>query len=270
MESRDARRDFTMSKRFEGRVVVVTGAAKGIGRAIAERFVDEGAAVALGDVLGDPLRDTAKAIAARGGRVIHDVGDLSQPGVADRLVARTLVELGGLDVLVNNAGGGVIRPYLSHTEETMRATLDRNLVSTIRMTTAALPKLLERGHGRIVMIGAESVRNGLWMHAMYNAAKGGVHGLTTGLAREVIGRGITVNCVAPSAVMTDEVRTMLADPEKLPPEWQDFWRRCVDSIPAGRPAELDEVVATVAFVASDEASFITGQVISVNGGSTML
>ena len=259
-----------MTKRFERRVAIVTGGAQGIGRAIAERLAEEGAAVALGDVLDDVGRETAKQIAAKGGRVLFDAGDLSQPGVADRLVARAVGELGGLDVLINNAGGGVIRPYLSHTEETMRATLDRNLVSTIRMTTAALPTMIERGYGRVVMIGAESVRNGLWNHAMYNAAKGGVHGLTTGLAREMISKGITVNCVAPSAVMTEEVRSMLAEPEKLSQEWKDFWKNCLGSIPAGRPAELDEVVSTVAFVASTEASFITGQVISVNGGSSML
>jgi len=259
-----------MTMRYAGRVAIVTGAAKGIGRAIAERLAAEGAALALADVLADVGAETTKQIAARGARVLFDAGDLSQPGVADRLVARTLRELGGLDILVNNAGGGVIRPYLSHTEETMRATLDRNLVSTIRMTTAALPPLIERRYGRIVNIGAESVRNGLWMHAMYNAAKGGVHGLTTGLAREMIEHGITVNCVAPSAVMTEEVRNMLAEPDKLPAEWQEFWKNCLGSIPAGRPAEMDEVVATVAFVASSEASFITGQVISVNGGSSML
>ena len=258
------------AKRFDGRVAIVTGAAKGIGRAIAEGLAREGAALALADVLADVGRETAKQIASRGARVLFEEGDLSQPGVADSLVARTLAELGGLDILINNAGGGVIRPYLSHTEETMRATLDRNLVSTIRMTTAALPPLIERGYGRIVNIGAESVRNGLWNHAMYNAAKGGVHGLTTGLAREMIGHGITVNCVAPSAVMTEDVRNMLAEPEKLPAEWQEFWKHCLGSIPAGRPAEMDEVVATVAFVASSEASFITGQVISVNGGSSML
>jgi 2,3-dihydroxy-2,3-dihydro-p-cumate dehydrogenase len=256
--------------RFAGRVAIVTGAAKGIGRAIAERLADEGAALAIADVLPDVGGATAEAVAARGTRAIFAAGDLAEPGVAERLVVRTIAELGGLDVLVNNAGGGVIRPFLSHTEETIRATLDRNLWSTIRTTMAALPPMIERGYGRIVNIGAESVRNGLWMHAMYNAAKGGVHGLTTGLAREMVEHGITVNCVAPSAVLTDEVRAMLAAREKLPAEWQEFWARTLASIPAGRPAELAEVAATVAFVASEEASFVTGQVLSVNGGSSML
>jgi 2,3-dihydroxy-2,3-dihydro-p-cumate dehydrogenase len=256
--------------RFSGRVAIVTGGAKGIGRAIAERLAAEGAAIAIGDVLADAGEATAEALRARGTRVLFDEGDLSERAAAERLVRRTVDELGSLDVLVNNAGGGVIRAFLDHTEETIRATLDRNLLSTIRMTMAALPPMLERGYGRVVMIGAESVRNGLWMHAMYNAAKGGVHGLTTGLAREVATKGITVNCVAPSAVYTEEVRAMLADPKAMPAEWQEFWEKTLRSIPIGRPAHLEEVTAAVAFVASEEASFVTGQVISVNGGSSML
>lgn len=258
-------------RRFEGRVVIVTGAAKGIGRAIAERFADEGAALAIGDVLTEVGEKTARDLAERGGgKVIFDAGDLSERAAAERLVKRTVDELGKVDVLINNAGGGVIRNFLDHTEETMWQTINRNLISTIRVTTAVLPPMIARGYGRIVNVGAESVRNGLWMHAMYNAAKGGVNGLTTGLAREMIGKGITVNTVAPSAVMTDEIRDMLAKPEKMPPDWKEFWKKCLNSIPAGRPAEMAEVAATVAFVASEEASFVTGQVYSVNGGSSML
>ena len=99
---------------------------------------------------------------------------------------------GRIDILINNAGGGVIRPTLEHTEDTLRATIDRNLWTTIYCTLEALPVMRKQGYGRIVNVGAESVRNGLYDHAIYNAAKGGVHGLTTGLAREFVGDGITV------------------------------------------------------------------------------
>jgi 2,3-dihydroxy-2,3-dihydro-p-cumate dehydrogenase len=125
--------------------------------------------------------------------------------------------------------------------------------------------MVERRYGRIINIGAESVRNGLWMHAGYNAAKGGVHGLTTGLAREFATSCITVNTVAPSGVETKSERQFRLR-EKNP----DFFNAVLGTIPLGRLARMEEVSATVAFLASDEAAFITGQVISVNGGSSML
>jgi len=169
---------------------------------------------------------------------------------------------------VNNAGGGVIRPTLEHTEETLRTTIGNNLWTTIRCTLAVLPHMAERGHGRIINIGAESVRNGLTDHAIYNAAKGGVHAMTSGLAREFAGVGITVNTVAPSYVETPEIAAALSA-GAVPDRLRHVLDRAVGLIPMGRPATVDDVAATVAYLAKEDAGFVTGQVVSVNGGSSM-
>ncbi len=248
------------------RVAVVTGAAKGIGLAIAQRLGDENAVVVIGDVDGEALATAASTIGgARSDEVLTVRGDLSTRQGAAELVGATVERFGRVDVLVNNAGGGVIRDTLAHTEETLRETIDRNLWTTIYCTLEVLPVMVEQGYGRIVNIGAESVRNGLFQHAIYNAAKGGVHGLTTGLAREFIGEGITVNTVAPSMIATEQVAAIVANPELAP-----LLSKITDTIPAGRPGTMAEVASMVAYLASDEATFVTGQVISVNGGSSML
>lgn len=248
------------------RVAVVTGAAKGIGLAIAQRLGDEDAVVVIGDVDGDALAAAASTIGgARAGDVLTVRGDLSTREGAAELVSTTVERFGRVDVLVNNAGGGVIRDTLAHTEESLRETIDRNLWTTIYCTLEVLPVMVEQEYGRIVNIGAESVRNGLFQHAIYNAAKGGVHGLTTGLAREFIGAGITVNTVAPSMIATEQVAAIVANPELAP-----LLSKITDTIPAGRPGTMAEVASMVAYLASDEATFVTGQVISVNGGSSML
>jgi len=237
---------------------VITGAARGIGAAIAERLAADGASLMLADMDAEALARTAAALGAS-----HHAADLSTEAGANGLIAAALGALGQIDILVNNAGGGVILPFLEHTPETLKRTIDGNLWTCLWCCRAVLPHMVARGHGRIVNLGGDSVRNGLWMHAAYNGAKGGVHGLTTGLAREFASHGITVNAVAPCIVSTPAVDRALAGGGAMV-------QRMVDIVPIGRPATMAEVASAVAYLAADEASFITGQVISVNGGSTML
>ncbi len=257
-----------MTGPLDGRVAIVTGGATGIGFRIVRRLADDGARVLLAGLTDADVKAALGRLAESPGRVTGFAGDLSAPGIADQLLAATISAFGHVDVCVNNAGGGVIVPTLAHTEATLQATIGNNLWTTLRTCLAVLPHFTERGYGRIISIGAESVRNGLTDHAVYNAAKGGVHGLTTGLAREFAGQGITVNVVAPSYTRTSELDAQLAAGQ-APPRLTQVLQDAIALIPAGRAAEADEVAAAVAFLAREDSRFITGQILSVNGGSSM-
>ncbi|WP_198172510.1 SDR family oxidoreductase [Bradyrhizobium sp. AT1] len=245
-------------------MTIVTGAARGIGLAIAERLAADGAELVLSDLDGDVLAQACDKVGgASGRRPVSVVGDLSDQEVSKRLIDTAIKAFGAVHVLVNNAGGGIIKPFSEQTPQTLKTTIDRNLWTVLWACWHALPHMCAQKYGRIINIGADSVRNGLWDHAAYNAAKGGVHGLTTGLAREYARDGITVNTVAPCAVNTPQ---MVEITQKAP----ELAAKFVSVIPMGRPGEMTEVASMVSYLSSAEASFVTGQVISVNGGSTML
>jgi 2,3-dihydroxy-2,3-dihydro-p-cumate dehydrogenase len=253
-----------MSGKLKDNVAIVTGAAKGIGFAIAQRLARDGAKLVIADMDGGELeKSAAKLKSACGAQVASFSGDLSVRGAAESTIDLAVQHFGRLDILVNNAGGGIIRAFSEHTPETLKTTIDRNLWTVLWCSWYAVPKMRANGYGRIINLGADSVRNGLWDHAAYNAAKGGVHGLTTGMAREFARDGITVNTVAPCAVNTPQ----MAEVTKKNPA---LAAKFIGVIPMGRPAEMEEVASMVSYLASAEASFVTGQVISVNGGSTML
>jgi 2,3-dihydroxy-2,3-dihydro-p-cumate dehydrogenase len=231
---------------LERQTAIVTGAGRGIGAAIADRLAKDGATVVRADLTEGDF-----------------TGDLSDDAEAGRLIAETIAAHGKIDILVNNAGGGVILPFLSHTPETLRTTIDRNLWTAIWCCWHALPHMKAAGYGRIINIGADSVRNGLVDHAGYNAAKGGVHAMTTGLAREFAPFNITVNTVAPCVVETEVVREYRQTRHEL-------IEAVTEIIPLGRPAAESEVAGMVAYLAGPDGGFVTGQVLSLNGGTAML
>ena len=253
-----------MDKKLDNNVAIVTGAAKGIGLAIAERLAKDGAKLVLADLDAAGLREASKHLKQKfGTEVASHAGDLAEQATAEKTINLATEAFGRLDILVNNAGGGIIKAFAEHSPETLKTTIDRNLWTVLWCSWYAVPKMRAQSYGRIINLGADSVRNGLWDHAAYNAAKGGVHGLTTGMAREFAKDGITINTVAPCAVNTPQ---MVAITKSNPALAAKF----VSVIPMGRPAEMEEVASMVSYLASAEASFVTGQVISVNGGSTML
>jgi len=261
-----------MSNKLEGRTAIITGSARGLGVSIAERFGADGARVMLVDVNEEGLAETADKVRAAGAPGVHwTVQDLGVEEGAKTLFNEAMEKFGQVDILVNNAGGGIIRPFLEHTTETLVETLKRNLWTTIHCTRAVLPHMIERKYGRIVNMSADSVHTGIWSHAGYNAAKGGVNGLTTGLAFEFAKDGVTVNSVSPGGVMTPEVAEMFDTNSEVYKKHKIVdVSKALERIPIGRFVDMDEVAAITAFLTYPESRGITGQLYSVNGGQWMM
>jgi 2-hydroxycyclohexanecarboxyl-CoA dehydrogenase len=241
--------------KLAGRVAVVTGGGRGIGRGIAEVLAAEGASVAVWDLDPETAEDTAAHIREKGGTAVAVPGDASSADDVRAAAARTREALGPVGILVNNAGTSAYEPFTSITEDSWNRIIRINLGGPFLVTRELIPDMLDAGWGRVVNISSSSAQTGAPSMAHYASSKGGVIGLTKALAVEYIERGITVNHVPPGFIDTPLVREGPVDVEAA-----------ARHMPMKRAGLPEDVAHAVAFLASPEAGYITGQTVSVNGG----
>ena len=246
---------------FEERVAVVTGGRRGIGKAIACLFAERGAHIVIADRQSDEAVMAAEQISAScGTRTLAIPTDVSDHKSSQEMIEKTIAEFGRIDILVNNAGVTRDTLIMRMTEEDWDYVLDINLKGAWNCSKAAIRPMMKQRYGRIVNISSVSGLAGQAGQTNYSASKAGLIGFSKALAREVASRGITVNVVAPGFVPTS-----LTD--DLPADLKDSMMKM---IPLGRWGEPQEIAQAVVFLASDDASYITGQVLSVDGGMMMM
>jgi 2-hydroxycyclohexanecarboxyl-CoA dehydrogenase len=228
---------------LKGKTAVVTGGAAGIGAAAVQRFRDEGTRVEVFDLKGNPAVDITDYEA----------------------VKRAVDRVGPVDILVNNAGWDMFRPFLKTDPAFWQKIISINLLGAMNLLHCVLPGMVERGRGKVVNVASDAGRVGSSGEAPYSACKGGVIALTKTLARELAGKGVRLNVVCPGLTETNMLTEFMkgaGNPEKL----AEAYRR---AIPIGRLGQPDDIPGAILFFSSDDADFITGQVLSVSGGLTM-
>ncbi len=252
-------------QRFDGKTVIVTGGGGGIGGATARRFAAEGAQVAVFDMNLDAAEKVAAGIRSTGGQATAFRCDITDRAGVDAAVAAVLAQRGAIDVLVNNAGWDIFKPFVKTVPAEWEKLIAINLTGALHMLHAVLPGMAERKYGRIVNVASDAARGGSSGEAVYSACKGGLVALSKTLAREHARQGITVNVVCPGPTDTAllaGVAEGARDPAKLIEAFKS-------AIPLGRLGQGDDLASAIAFMGSDDASFVTGHVLSVSGGLTM-
>jgi 2-hydroxycyclohexanecarboxyl-CoA dehydrogenase len=247
-----------MTRSLNGKVAIVTGAGSGIGRAIALRLAEDTAKVAILDVNGDGAEETAKQIREAGGTALALTVDCSDKAAIKAAADRTRSELGPIAILVNNAGIAPFTPFLETEDDLFDKTIRINLRGPWLMTKECLPDMLEAGWGRVINITSSSVQSGSFGQGHYVASKGGLMGLTKALALEYAPSGVTFNMIPPGFIDTPMLRGAPVDVEAF-----------AATLPMKRVGKPEDIAAAAAYLASEEASYITGQTISTNGGRYM-
>jgi 2-hydroxycyclohexanecarboxyl-CoA dehydrogenase len=251
--------------RLQDQVVIVTGAGSGIGRATARRLVEEGAKVAVADLNLEAAQETVVQIKGSGGTALAVQVDITSAESARQMVQGTEAELGPIDVLVNNAGWDKVESFINTDEALWEKLLMINLKGPIACTHAVLPGMIARRHGRIVCVASDAGRVGSSGEVVYSAAKGGVIAFAKALAREVARYGICINCVAPGPTETPFLEAF-----KSGSGGERIVEAMIKATPLRRLARPEEIATAIAFLASPDAAFITGQTLSVSGGLTMV